>query len=132
MLGFRGEVLLPYLDKEHVQQFLKPGAEVTWETDSANRESVLAEARRYMAFAWGKVQDHRGIPAGRSVQKLTEWCWLLGEDELVETGTKTLAAALREAARPALLNAIVLINMMPEASKDAATKVLEKMLARKP
>jgi hypothetical protein len=46
-------------------------------------------------------------------------------------GTKTLAAALRDAARPALLEAIIQINMMPDASKEDATKVLERMLERK-
>lgn len=84
LFGFGADVLLPYLDKEHVTPFLKPGAEMTWEIASQAEPDILAEASQYMVFAWGKVEDHRGLSAGRSVQKLTEWCWLLGKDDLVK------------------------------------------------
>src|SRR5262249_50912769 len=44
---------------------------------------VRKEMLSYLAFAFGKAADHRGISAARSVQKLTEYAWLLGVDELV-------------------------------------------------
>lgn len=43
---------------------------------------VHEQARGYYQFALGKAQDHRGLSAGRSVVKLAEFAWLLGQDEL--------------------------------------------------
>lgn len=80
-LNFSADVLLPFLDFEHAQAFLKP--EVTaaeWEQKSQDRDAILADMRDYMAFAWGKVEDHRGLSAGRSVDKIAAWAWLLDDD----------------------------------------------------
>src|SRR5277367_4801730 len=54
--------------------------EEDWE--SASLEDALGELREYMVFAWGKVEDHRGISAGRSVDKCAAWAWLLGRDDV--------------------------------------------------
>jgi len=37
----------------------------------------------YLEFAIGKIQGHRGISAGRSVDKLREMAWLLGRDDVM-------------------------------------------------
>lgn len=41
-------------------------------------------ARQYLTLAIGKILDHRGISATRSVSKLGEYAWLLGRDDVVE------------------------------------------------
>jgi hypothetical protein len=85
--GFRREVLLGSLDFEHARPFLKAEATVeAWEEEPAETtvESVLQSATKYLDFAFGKALDHRGISAGRSVEKMTEYAWLLGDDALAE------------------------------------------------
>jgi len=42
-----------------------------------------------MEFAWGKIEDHRGISANRSIEKMEAWLWLLDDEETL--------AALEEA-----------------------------------
>lgn len=82
---FTGEVLPQYLPFSHAQEFLKP--EVTaseWDqmSKSPTPETILSDMRTYMDFAWGKVLDHRGLSASRSVSKMRAWLWLLGDDDL--------------------------------------------------
>jgi hypothetical protein len=83
--GFTVEALIGYLDLAHAKEFLKPTAKAKaeeWKQDPI--EGVLKELADYMAFAWGKVEDHRGISAGRSVQKCSAWAWLLGREDVYE------------------------------------------------
>lgn len=81
VFGFDTEVFIAYLDFEHAKPMLKPDADsAKWTWSEPNRDNVLVDMREYMAFAWGKVEDHRGISAGRSVEKMRAWIWLL-EDE---------------------------------------------------
>ena len=49
-----------------------------------NVEELTGEARKYLGFAIGKIVNHRGISASRSVDKLTEYAWLLGRDDIVK------------------------------------------------
>ena len=42
--------------------------------------------RTYMAFALGKAEDHRGLSAGRSVDKLRAWAWVLCDDDRFREG----------------------------------------------
>ena len=98
-LNFESEVLYDYLDYDHAEplklQSPMPDRE-QFEVqscgiggDAASYQHVLTEAQipeqmaGYMRFAWGKVEDHRGISAGRSVQKLAALAWLLGDDDVV-------------------------------------------------
>jgi hypothetical protein len=82
MFGFTGEVLLPYLSAEQVKPFLIPDADLSdWKQIPLKFESIVAAMREYMEFAWGKMQDHRGISASRSVEKMQAWLWLLGDEE---------------------------------------------------
>lgn len=40
--------------------------------------------KEYLEFAIGKALDHRGLSAGRSVEKLREVAWVLGRDDVVK------------------------------------------------
>lgn len=85
MFGFRREVLLVALDYENARPFLKP--ETTNEVWSGIQVCPCdweSAARSYYDFALGKIEDHRGISASRSVDKLREYAWLLGRDDVIE------------------------------------------------
>lgn len=81
MFGFRRDALLDGLDFDHAQEFLKP--EATREQWEEAVRPIAEVAREYLTFAIGKINDHRGISADRSVQKLREYAWLLGRDDVV-------------------------------------------------
>lgn len=84
-LGFRRDVLIDALDYEHAKQYLKPDvtAEQWAESQLTTDEKTLDALKSYLEFAWSKAEDHRGISAGRSIEKLTEYAWLLGRDDVV-------------------------------------------------
>jgi len=85
IFGFRTEVLVMCLDFEHAKPYLKDGTtKDQWEETVCTDETVRAMAIKYLDFAWGKALDHRGLSAGRSTEKMTEFCWLLGLDETVK------------------------------------------------
>jgi len=89
MLGFTAEALLPFLPVEKVKPFLKEDADLSdWKEQPLTAEAVIAEMREYMEFAWGKVQDHRGISASRSVTKMQAWLWLLEDNETLAFAQK--------------------------------------------
>ncbi len=84
MLGFDHEVLVGALDFAHAKAFLNP--EVTdeqWFEDGRGARNILADAGAYLEFAVSKIIGHRGISASRSVEKLREYAWLLGRDDVV-------------------------------------------------
>jgi hypothetical protein len=77
MLGFRREALGEF-DPE---QWLP---EHRHECPALTEENVKACLVRYMnAYGFDKAINHRGISSSRTVSKLTEWLWLLGDDEMV-------------------------------------------------
>lgn len=78
--GFQLEALALALDFDHAKTFLNGG---TVAADWPGPVDVEKEAREYLAFAIGKIIGHRGISASRSVDKLTEYAWLLGRDDIV-------------------------------------------------
>lgn len=82
-LGFKLEVLVAALTFDNARRYLKP--EVTAQEWGQPRpvERLEAEARDYLEFAIGKIVGHRGISAHRSVDKLEEFAWLLGRDDVV-------------------------------------------------
>jgi hypothetical protein len=103
VFGFTTEVFIDFLDYEHAREFLKP--DVTAEDWNKNtlaltEQNVRAEMAKYMAFAWGKVVDHRGISAGRSVLKMCAWLWILGDEE---TLSAVRAASYENYGAPKLL-----------------------------
>lgn len=84
--GFHLEVLVPYLPFEYAKEFLQDTVvEEEWNSKiiPLTEENLKGDMGDYMEFAWGKVIDHRGLSASRSIEKMVEWCWLLGDDESV-------------------------------------------------
>ncbi|MEV1245168.1 hypothetical protein [Nonomuraea sp. NPDC049750] len=81
--GFRREVLIDALDFEHAREFLRPEVTSDQWRPALDHPSMLAQATAYYDFALGKIRDHRGISASRSVDKLTEFAWLLCRDDVV-------------------------------------------------
>ena len=80
--GFAGEALLPFLDFERAKPFLRPEIVADqWTQVALTEQRVRAEMVAYMSFAWGKVEDHRGLSAGRSVDKISAYVWLMGDDK---------------------------------------------------
>ena len=90
-LGFDLEILLPYLPFESAKSFLKREIEEEdWVHTELTRDIILEEARIYMTdYGWPKAMGHRGISAERTVIKMTEWMWLLEEDDLLDQMTHT-------------------------------------------
>lgn len=89
MLGFELEVYFTYLTFEAAKPLLNPkfweGEDTKWKgVKEPNRDNLLADMRKYMAFAWEKVEGHRGISAGRSVEKMEAWLWLLEDEETLK------------------------------------------------
>lgn len=84
MFGFWIEVPLEFVtfDDAKAAGILKPGAEA-WEAPLYTVASVTEGAQKYMEFAWGKVRDHRGISAVRSVEKIGMYMWLLMRDDVL-------------------------------------------------
>ncbi|MEU5939383.1 hypothetical protein ABZ807_09350 [Micromonospora sp. NPDC047548] len=83
--NWRQDVLLGAMTRDTAQQAL-PNADLThekWVQDDTD-----TAAREYLTFAIGKIAGHRGISASRSVDKLSEYAWLLGRDDVVEAMTK--------------------------------------------
>jgi len=80
--GFACELLIDALDFEHAKPWLKE--ETTAEQwDESRTVDTETAARGYLEFALGKIDGHRGISASRSVDKLREFAWLLGRDEVL-------------------------------------------------
>lgn len=78
-IGVISADLVHYLDFEQARPFLKD--EVTPEQWSAREQlGPTVEAVNYMAFAWDKANNCRGISACRSVQHFESWLWLAGAD----------------------------------------------------
>lgn len=91
ILGFQREVLLPCLTYENAKRFLKEGfPENEWfpSLPVPDDSEVRLEMANYMKFAWGKVEGHRGISASRSITKMCEYLWLLGDDDMVARVTE--------------------------------------------
>jgi hypothetical protein len=83
--GFGAEVLLQALTFEQARPVLKPGATgAEWGDVLDSREKVQNAAVDYLEFAIGKALNHRGLSASRSIEKLTEYLWLLGLDDVLE------------------------------------------------
>lgn len=85
--NFEPDVLLPFLDFPHAKEFLKSETtEEAWVKVSGSERTdavALEEAKKYMAeTGWDKAMNHRGLSAGRTVQKMRAWMWLIGNDEL--------------------------------------------------
>ena len=76
----RGD-LATVLPVETAQKLPGAGPDQTWEQKPRNAEAVKARMLEYMPFAWDKANNCRGISAGRSLDHMSAWLWLLGRDE---------------------------------------------------
>lgn len=85
LFGFDAEVMVGFLPFEYVKPLLanKEAKAEDWEVREYTREAVIKEMASYLEFAWEKVQDHRGLSAERSVEKIGAYLWLLGDDEVL-------------------------------------------------
>lgn len=83
-LGFKREVLLVWMPYEQARALLKEGTTADqWAAAVAEEGDPDTAAQGYLEFAIGKISDHRGISASRAVDKLTEYAWLFGRDDVV-------------------------------------------------
>jgi len=82
IFGYRLEVLLEHLDCDHLRDIAGPNADLS---DLSFAPSPLPplEAAGYLEYAFEKALDHREISASRSVQKLEEYAWLAGRQDVV-------------------------------------------------
>lgn len=106
LFGFAHGVLLEYLTYENAKEHLVEGTtEEQWKEATkdivATDEGIKNEALVYLVFAWDKASNHRGLSAGRSVQKMTEYMWLLGKDDVLEK-VKTEAVGYKQYGAPIL------------------------------
>src|SRR4051812_27113238 len=81
--GFAGEALSLSMTADTIRQ-VNPDADLPGGWTPRTTESLDTEAREYLSFAVGKVLNHRGISAERSIIKLREFAWLLGRDVVVQ------------------------------------------------
>lgn len=78
-LGFEWPIYLEVLTFEQARPFLKPEATGDdWPTPKGLAQ-LREDAIKYMAFAWEKANNCRGISANRSIMHYQAWLWLLGE-----------------------------------------------------
>ena len=71
---------LPYAD---AKPFLKGDSTAEgWKPESRKPEHILWRMHDYMAFAWGKANDRRGLSVMRSLQHFAAWAFLRGERDL--------------------------------------------------
>lgn len=80
-LGAERNDLLVFLTFEAAKPYLKP--EVTpdqWTSTDQSELHIKQMMLDYMPFAWGKANNCRGLSAGRSINHMCAWLWMLGED----------------------------------------------------
>lgn len=83
VLPFGRNVLIPYLEYENAEQYLKDGA-TKEEWQDKETKDPLQSAEEYMDFARKKARNRRSNSATRSIDKMREWLWLAGEDEVLQ------------------------------------------------
>lgn len=82
--GFQRGDLIQFLPFEAAKPFLKEGVESTaWTPDPRDEASIKNAMHEYMEFAWGKANNCRGLSAGRSINHMQSWLWMLGFDASV-------------------------------------------------
>lgn len=84
--GFQRSGIIEYLSFDDAKLFLKEGAsrEKWGDVKSRTHESIKDEILSYMPFAWEKANDNRGLSAGRSINHMQAWLWMMGEDNAAE------------------------------------------------
>lgn len=81
--SFENEVLLAYAPFEIARPYLLSDFEAeNWVRYPLNEAGPILETARDYAevIGWDKIKNHRGISAGRTIDKMEAWLWLLGWD----------------------------------------------------
>lgn len=106
--GWARGVLIEYLPYGAVKPYLNEGVNAAqWE--AVRSTDPKADLLDYLDFAWEKALGERGLSANRSVAKVAEWLWLLGDDALLG---RFLAAPYPQYGIPQL--AVVTRELAPE------------------
>lgn len=80
-LGTKRSDLISYMSFEAAKLYLKEGVTPDeWTPRPVDKEAILAEMLEYMDFAWDKANNNRGLSAGRSLEHMQVWLWMLGEE----------------------------------------------------
>lgn len=79
-MGFRREALAALMDGATLKKTGDYTVGLEHTIEASDPVVLLGE---YFEFACGKASDHRGISAGRSIDKLTEYAWAAGFDDAV-------------------------------------------------
>ena len=85
VFGFETNDYLLFMDFADAKTLLRPDiteAMFNNEKKTLTRELMLSTMKDYMAFAWEKANDCRGLSAQRSLMHFIAWTWLAGEPEL--------------------------------------------------
>ena len=83
-LGTEFEDLVTRLSFDAAKPFLKEDTtSAGWPVSPRDRDSLVAEIKGYMPFAWEKANGCRGISAGRSLSHMRAWLWLACETEVL-------------------------------------------------
>lgn len=83
LFGAQTGDLVCFLEYEHAKQFLTEGTtKEQWDTSTSGVVSPARCIAEYMAFAWDKANNRRGLSAARSIDHMVTWLWLDGKDEL--------------------------------------------------
>lgn len=88
LFGFQRGDLLEFLSYKEAKEFITAEAqkkidsgEDKWSYRKLTQAKVLKEMKKYMEFALGKAEGHRGLSADRSIQHYKAWVWLLGDED---------------------------------------------------
>jgi len=88
-IGSYQEVLLSYMDFYHCKNLYKDDYIKQVESGEKNFDPPITDILEttqdfldYLNFGYTKALDQRGISAGRTIEKLSAWLWLLGREDL--------------------------------------------------
>jgi len=80
--GTETKDLICFLDYENAKDFLKDGVtKEAWEElqQSLTKEHISKVITDYMEFAWYKANNRRFLSAGRSIDHMQAWTWLIDD-----------------------------------------------------
>ena len=86
LFDFQPDTLMEFLTFEQAKPFLKDEATADkWgDVTPLTEADVLNKMREYMnEYGIDKAENHRGLSAGRTIDRFRAWLWLLGDDELL-------------------------------------------------
>ncbi|AFU87414.1 hypothetical protein CcrSwift_gp244 [Caulobacter phage CcrSwift] len=79
--GFQANDLVCYLPFEAAKPWLNENATPeVWTPNVNTPEAIKQVILDYMEFAWDKANNRRGLSAGRSLDHMKAWLWMLDED----------------------------------------------------